>query len=113
MAPHAEKFGDAADEDEPADNHEDVRHPLAAGDLAKALPSVGDVRLLEIVRVGVGGSGVAVGSGHRRGFAVGGALHVEAVLDEGDAQAGAGAVLGRVGRVEEVGEEEADELERG
>lgn len=111
MAPHAEEFGDAADEDEPADNHEDVGHPLATGDLAKALSAVGDIRLLELVRVGVGRGSVAVGAGHRGRFAVGGALHVEAVLDEGDAQAGAGAVLGCVGRVEEVGEEEADELE--
>ena len=52
------------------------------------------------------GAGVVVASGEgRRGF------HGEAVLDEGDAEAGAGAVFGRVGGVQEVCEEEADELE--
>ena len=39
------------------------------------------------------------------------AFHVEAVLDESEAEAGARAVFGGVGGVEEVGEEEADELE--
>lgn len=39
------------------------------------------------------------------------ALQVKAVLHERDAQAGSGSVLGGVGCVEEVGEEEAGQLE--
>ena len=46
------------------------------------------------------------------GDAAGGCVaHLEAVLHEGDAEAGAGAVLCGVAGVQEVGEEEADELE--
>ena len=37
--------------------------------------------------------------------------HVEAVLHEGDAQAGTRPVLGRVRGMQEVGEQKADELE--
>lgn len=46
-----------------------------------------------------------------RGASAAGAAHIEAVLDEGDAETGARAVLGGVGGVQEVGEEEANELE--
>lgn len=38
--------------------------------------------------------------------------HEEAVLHHRDAKAGLGAVLGRVGSMQEVGEEETDELKR-
>lgn len=50
----------------------------------------------------------------RAGFgdAAGGCVaHLEAVLHEGDSEAGARAVLCCVAGMEEVGEEEADELE--
>lgn len=42
---------------------------------------------------------------------VGGTLHRETILNKGDAKAGAGSVFGGMGRVEEVGEKETDELE--
>lgn len=53
---------------------------------------------------------ICVGRGGRV-WGAAAAAHVEAVLDEGDAEAGAGAVLGRVRGVEKIGEEETDELE--
>ena len=43
--------------------------------------------------------------------AVGRAFHIEAVLDEGEAEASAGAVFRGVRGVQEIGKEEADELE--
>jgi hypothetical protein len=60
--------------------------------------------------VGVGrklGVGVCGWSGRGGGAT----LHVEAVLDQGEAEAGPGPVLGCVAAVEQVGEQEADELE--
>lgn len=110
VAASLEEVGHALDEDEPADNHEHVRHPLAAGKVDAATTGARDVAGLKVVRVGVLGLGVAVGSVHGGGFAVNGALHVEAVLDERDAEAGAGTVLGRVRRVQEICQEETDEL---
>lgn len=58
---------------------------------------------------GIADAGVCIGGWVGRYGA--GTFHVEAVLDEGDAEAGAGAVLGGVGGVQQVGEEETDELE--
>lgn len=46
-----------------------------------------------------------------RGASAAGTAHVEAVLNKGDAKTGARAILSRVGGVQEVGEEEANELE--
>ena len=40
------------------------------------------------------------------------ALHAEAVLHERDAESGPGAIFCSVGGMEEIGEEEADDLER-
>ena len=115
------------DEEEPAHDHERVRDALAGEDgpprrRARTAVGIGHRRHgrgggggvrhgrgVEVVAIGVGRLavllvGVAAAGG-------GGAFHDEAVVDERDAKAGAGAVLGGVGGVQEVGEEEADKLE--
>lgn len=108
---------DGPDEDEPADDHEDVGDPVAAGDVVHgppggALVAGADRVRVEVVavrvrrlRVAVRGAAAVHAAARRR------PLHVEPVLDKCDAKPGARPVLRRVRRVQEVGEQETDQLE--
>jgi hypothetical protein len=120
----AQKAADSPDEDEPADNHENVRKPIARRESTSSISrgritctdtARDEVRVKVVrVRIGrrahrrrVGPASTSVAAG-RRTAEDAAAFQGEAVLDQGDAEASEGAVLGRVRRVQEVGEEEAD-----
>lgn len=120
VPPRADEIAHALDQDEPAHNHQSVGEPIAARDAGASasglcgIGALGDFIRVEVVTVGVVGdacvevlTGVAVSTPRVEGSGA----EAEAELDEGDAEAGAGAVFGGVGRVQEVGEQEADELE--
>ena len=121
VSPRADEVADALDQDEPADDHQAVGQPVAPRHArggttsCVAAAAARHVVRVEVVRVGVVGDaavevrvGVVVAAA---GGVEGCGAEAEAELDEGDAEACARAVLRSVGGVQEVGEEEADELE--
>ncbi len=127
MPPRLEEITDRSNQYEPSHNHQYIRKPVATRyaryrtrtPLSGCDSSRGSGFIRHSVRVEIMAVGVwrlaemrfpARRRGIRRGSAAG-AAHVEAVLHEGDAETGARAVLGGVSGVQEVGEEEANELE--
>ena len=116
---HLQVVGHSPDEDEPPDNHEDVRQPIATVKVryssARVVRRFG-IRVI-VVRIRVLRSCEAIPTNAGSHFPtarpdVRVAVHVEAVMDKGDAETETRAVLGRVGRVQKVGEKEADQLKR-
>lgn len=112
-----EELAEGAHEDEPAGNHERVSEPVGGGHALRGgggdIGGAGDEGVwIKVVRVRVGRGRDEIGGGAGAGADCGGA-HTETVLDEGDAEAGFRAVLCGVGGMQQVGEQEADELEGG
>lgn len=110
MPPDLQIITNALDQDKPAGQHKDIRHPIARIYRSPTVSSPVIVHLarVKIVRVRIWRGRVTrsiIGAGILR------ALHHEAELDQRDAQAGARSVFGGVGGVQKVGEQEADELE--
>jgi len=113
VPPRFEILHSALDQNEPAHNHQDICEPITAREI-QSVAAVGDLVLVEIVRVGIWWRGVAILAAHvRGGITDRGSLHVESILNQRDAEAGPGAILGSVGRMEQVREQEADKLEGG
>ena len=130
MSPRPEEVTDGPDQDEPAHDHQCVSQPFAGSDARECALRMSCTMLCSshssgrcrccAVGYGIGikvdtiwtrGLGEGRVAGGWRSSAVGSTAHVEAVLDESDAEACSGAVLGGVGGVEQVGEEETNELE--
>lgn len=103
MSPGPEIVGDGPDENEPADNHQQVRYPLAAVDAGPAgriaVRARGDGSGVKVVTVRVGRLGVPVPGAAAHTIVVGGRFHIETILDDGYAEARERAVLGRVCRM--------------
>jgi len=117
MAHCLQVIAHSPDENKPPDNHEDVREPVAA---VKARHASTVVRLVVVrvvvVRIWVLWPRKAIATDARSHGPITAwpdirfTVHVEAVVDERDAETKARAILGRVRGVQEVGEEKADEL---
>ena len=115
MPPNPQVVAHCPDQDEPPDNHENISCEIRPTEFIAVPASVHVVRV-EIVRVRVRRRRILTpipahvpmhspASARRRG------LDGETVLNERDAEACEGAVLGCVRRVQEVSEEEADDRE--
>lgn len=118
VPPRAQEIRNAPYKNEPAHDHEHVREPIRRRDAAVHRHATTIARHSGIFGREVVAVGICRGAGEiacRRGGRTTGrgdcAFHGEAELDEGYAQAGEGAVLGGVRGVQEVGEQEANDLE--
>lgn len=115
LPPGADKVARRTDEDEPARDHEDVAQPLVEAAQTAGAAAASDRVGVKVVLVGiwwdttdrirVASSAIRCAVLHLR------ATHRKAIVEQGDAEAGAGAVLGGVGVVEKVCEEETNKLE--
>lgn len=124
MPPRSQEVTHTPDKYEPTHDHQDVCQPLRRRDATSTtrrsisntisyhirveIVSVWIRRRATHTHVPIAG---AVAHGAATAATAARALHREAVLYERDAQAGARPVLGRVRGVQEIGEQEADELE--
>lgn len=122
VPPCANEIRYTLDQDKPANNHQAVRYPVTACNgtrcgchITAPCVSTADLVRVKVVRIRVVWnatveplSGVIVATVVRGEY---GGAESETELHERDTETSAGSVLCGVGRVEEVGEEESDELE--